>query len=294
MEAKSGRRIALAAALPRRRTSLKMIVHRRIARGISMPRRTLLLSLTMCWIAVVCSGAIDPFVGKWKLNASRSQLADQMTIQPAGKNTYTLIFGGSGETETVAADGTDQPGMYGTSVSITLEQDGAWKIVRKKKGQMVLSAVWNLSKDGKTLTDVFTSYQPDGSTSTVTMAYRRAAGDAGIPGTWETTDVKLDAGYELEIRSFDGNGLSFISPASPSPKNVRFDGGKYPYTAGMGVGAECRGRRIDPLDLELTDTVGGNILDTRRMTLTPDLKALTIVVHPAGQHLPNTLVFDRD
>jgi hypothetical protein len=70
-----------------------------------MPRRTLSLTLTMCWIAIVCSGATDPFVGKWKLNASKSQLADQMTIQVAGSNRYTLTFSGSGETRS-AADGT--------------------------------------------------------------------------------------------------------------------------------------------------------------------------------------------
>ncbi len=259
-----------------------------------MPGRTLSLALAVCGIAIVCSGATDPFVGKWKLNASRSWLADQMTIQDAGKNRYTLTFVGTGETETVAADGTDQPGLNGTTVSITIEEAATWRIVRKKEGQPVLSAVWSLSRDGKTLSDAFTSYQSDGSTSTITMAYRRAAGDAGIPGTWETTDVKLDAGYELEIRPFDGDGLSFITPNSPSPKNMKFDGKEYRSTVGSGVSAASTGRRIDPLDLEVTDRVDGRILATRRMTISPDLKTLTSVVHPAGQRLPNTLVFDRD
>jgi len=259
-----------------------------------MPRRTLSLTLTVFWIAAVCSGATDPFVGKWKVNASRSHLADQMTIQVAGKNTYTLAFSGSTETETVAADGTDQPGIYGSAVSLTIEMAGTWKIVRKKKGQMVLSAIWKLSRDGKALSDAFTSYQPDGSTSTVTLTYRRTAGNAGIPGTWERADVKPDPGYELEIRAFDGDGLSFISPGSPSPKNMKFDGKEYRNTIGVAVSAASAGRRIGQLDLEVTDRVDGKILATRRMTLSPDLKTLTTVVHPAGQRLPNTLVFDRD
>jgi hypothetical protein len=271
-----------------------MSIHRNIAREISMPRRTLSLSLTTCWIAIVCSGATDPFVGKWKLNASKSQLADQMAIQAAGKNSYTLTFSGSAETETVAADGRDQPGIYGSTVSITVEKAGTWKIVRKRNGQMVLSAIWNLSTDGKTLSDAFTSYSPDGSASTVTTVYRRTSGNAGIPGTWERTDVKLDAGYELEIRPFDGDGLSFISPGSPAPKNMKFDGKEYRNTIGAGVSAASAGHRIDQLDLEVTDRVDGKILATRRMTLSRDLKTLTSVVHPAGQRLPNTLVFDRD
>jgi len=259
-----------------------------------MPRRTLSLTLTVFWIAAVCSGATDPFVGKWKLNASRSQLVDQIRVEVAGRNVYALTFSGSAETETVSADGTEQPGVYGTTLSITVEAAGTWKIVRKKEGKTVLSAIWSLSRDGKTLSDAFTSYRPDGSPSTVTTAYSRVAGNAGIPGTWETTEVKLDAGYELQIRPFDGDGLSFISPNSPSPKNVKFDGKEYLNPAGLGVSAASAGRRIDRLDLEVTDRVDGKILATRRMSLSPDLKTLTSVVHPAGQRLPNTLVFDRE
>src|ERR1044072_4993716 len=120
------------------------------------------LVVAVCWSAIVCSGATDPFVGKWKLDASRSSVVTQMSIQPAGNNTHTLAFSGSSETETIAADGTDHPGAYGSTVSLAIEEPGTWKIVRKMKGQNVLSAVWRLSEDGKTLSDTFTSYQPDG------------------------------------------------------------------------------------------------------------------------------------
>jgi len=252
--------------------------------------------MAVCWSAIV-SGAADPFVGKWKLNPSRSTIVDQMSIQAAGNNTYTLTFSGSGETETVAADGTEQPGIYGSTVSLTIEQPGTWRFVRKNKGQNVLSAIWRLSGDGRTLSDAFTSYQPDGSTSTIHMSYRRAAGNAGIPGTWESTDVKLDGIYGLEIRPFDGDGLSLISSnsgAAAEPKNIKFDGKEHPTPAGMGVSAQTSGHRIDRLGLEFTSKVDGKVLEARQMTLSPDLKTLTIAVHRAGQRLPNTLVFDRE
>jgi hypothetical protein len=262
-----------------------------------MRRRICLLVVAVCWSAIVCSGATDPFVGKWRLNSSKSSIVDQMSIQAAGNNMYTLAFRGSGETETVAADGADHSGIYGSTVSVTIEQPGIWRVVRKQKGQKVLSAIWRLSADGKTLSDAFTSYQPDGSTSTINMSYRRAAGNTGIPGTWEDTDVKLEGVYGLEIRPFDGDGLSLISINSgtaAAPKNIKFDGKEYPSPAGMGVSAEYAGRRIDRLGLEFTSKVNGKMLESRQMTLSPDLKSLTVVVHPAGQRLPNTLVFDRD
>jgi len=249
------------------------------------------------WSAIVCSGATDPFVGKWKLNASRSSVVTQMSVQPAGNNTYTLAFSGSGETETVAADGADHPGVSGSTVSLTIEEPGTWKIVRKMKGQNVLSAVWRLSADGKTLSDAFTSYQPDGSTSTTNLSFRRAAGNAGIPGTWEDTDVKLDGVYGLEIRPFDRDGLTLISTNSgtaAAPKNIKFDGKGYPTPSGLGVSAESTGNRIGRLGLEFTTKVDGKILEARQMTLSPDLKTITVLVHPAGQRLPNTLVFDRE
>jgi len=84
-----------------------------------------LISITvmlLCVGAAPLSRAADqPFIGKWKLNLSKSKLADQMTIAPAGANRYTLTFAGIGDTETLAAVGTDQPGVQGSTISITIE-----------------------------------------------------------------------------------------------------------------------------------------------------------------------------
>jgi len=259
-----------------------------------MPNRILSLILISCWTVSAFSAPTDPFVGKWKVNPSQTRIADQMTIQSVGENKYKLTFGGTGETETVAADGTDQPGLSGSMLSITVEKPDAWTIVRKKEGRTVLTAKWKLSEDGKTLTDAFTSNPPDGSSSTINMVYTRVAGDSGIPGTWETTDVKLDAVYKLEIRPYDSDGLSFISNAAP-PRNIKFDGKEHldPAT-GASLGAAFLGHRINERSLEYTNKIKDKIVRTRQVTLSPDLKTLTIVVHLAAQRLPNTLVFDRE
>ena len=245
----------------------------------------------MCWTVSVSWAATDPFVGKWKLNSSQSTLTDQMTIQAVGENKYGLTFSGAGEAETVTADGTDQPGFSGTMLSVTVEGPDTWKIVRKKEGHILLTATWKLSKDGKTLSDAFTAYRPDGSTSTINMRYRRTAGNSGIPGTWETTDVKLDGVHQLEIRPYDSDGLSFISSDSASPRNIKFDGKEHLDSA---TGASLSGHRIDVRSLDFTNKLKGKIAETRQLTVSPDLRTLTIVVHPTNQRLPNTLVFDRE
>ena len=182
-------------------------------------------TISLASIAVLCvaaaplSGAADqPFIGKWKLNLSKSKLADQMTIAPAGANRYTLTFAGVGETETLVADGTEQSGIQGSTISITIEAPGNWKIVRKRDGRTVLTAMWKLSEDGKALTDTFIGNQPDSSTSRTDLVYKRAEGSAsssGIPGTWETPEEKPDSVYEMEIRPYEGDGLSSFPAADP-------------------------------------------------------------------------------
>src|SRR4029077_9458608 len=177
-------------------------------------------AISLAIIAVLCVGAAplsraadQPFIGKWKLNLSKSKLADQMTIAPAGANRYTLTFAGVGDTETLVADGTDQPGILGSTISITVEAPGNWKIERKQGGRTLLTANWKLSDDGKALTDTFIGNQPDGSTSHVDLVYKRAEGtasNAGIAGTWETTEEKADTAYEIEIRPYETDGLSFL------------------------------------------------------------------------------------
>jgi len=249
-------------------------------------------------VASLSRAADESFIGKWKLSLSKSKLADQMTIAPAGANWYTLTFAGAGETETLVADGTDQPGIGGSTISITIEALGNWKIVRKQGGRTVLTANWKLSDDGKTLVDTFIGNQPDGSTSRTDLVYKRAEGsvdNSGIPGTWETTEEKIDSAYELEIRPYESDGLSFLISGGAPAKNVKFDGKDYPpATASPAAGSTTSARRLGDHSIELTNKLKGKVVETREITVSPDLKTLTMTRHLVDQRLPNILIFDRE
>jgi hypothetical protein len=242
------------------------------------------------FLSAPSSAETDPFIGKWKLNPSKSKAADQMSIKVAGENRYTLTFGGVGESETVVADGSDQPGVLGTTISVTVESTDSWKIVRKRNNRPMLSAVWKLAKDGQTLTDAFMSYQADGTSSTVNMVYRRAAGDSGIPGTWETSNLKVDFVYEIEVRPYEGDGLSIAVIGAGAPKSLKFDGKEYPH----GPNGTSSGRRIDDHSVEITEKTNGKVMQTQQMTVSQDQKSLTLVIHLVDQREPNVLVFDRE
>jgi hypothetical protein len=258
-----------------------------------MSRRTFQWLLAACLVTRTLWAANDPFVGKWKLNPSRSTLSDQMKVEVASANKYALTFGTTAET--VVADGTDQPGHFGTTLSITVEGPHTWKVVRKTDGRTVIMAVWNLSEDGKSLTDAFTGYQADGSTRSLHYVYRRTTAGSGFPGTWESTSEKLDSVFELQIQPYEGDGLSFITPAQHETQNMKFDGKDYPDVGpDVPQGYASSGRRVNERTLEKTDKIKGKVMDTRQIELSPDLKTLTMTVHSVGRSKPNILVFDRE
>jgi hypothetical protein len=259
-----------------------------------MLKRTFQLLLAAGLVTGTLWAANDPFAGKWRLNPSKSKLTDQMKIEAAGANRYAIDFGG-GTAENIVADGTDQPGRSGTTLSITVAGPETWKVVRKRDGRTLLTAIWKLSQDGSTLTDNFTGNQPNGSTLRLDYVYKRTAGISGFPGTWESTSEKVNSAFEIQIQPYEEDGLSFINPAQGTTQNIKFDGKDYPNRGpNVASGSVSSARRVNDRALEMTDKIESKIRDTRQIELSPDLKMLTVTVHPVGQSKPNVLVFDRE
>ena len=252
--------------------------------------------LVLC--ACLVSGALwatdSPFVGKWKLNPSKSKLTDIMKVEVAGENRYAITFA-PGAVDTVVADGSDQPGLRGTTLSVSVESPERWKVVRKKDGRILLSAIWTLSNDGKMLNDAFTGYQPDGSKLVMHYGYERTAGQSGFVGTWESASEDVNSVVEVQIEPYRSDGLSFINPAQRSTQSINFDGNDYP-TVGPNVspGTTSSGHRVDERRLEITNKFKGKVTDKRQVNLSEDLKTLTMIVRLPGQSKPNVLVFDRE
>jgi len=126
--------------------------------------RILHSTLAACLLTVTLCAADDPFIGKWKINPSKSKLTDEMKVDPLGADKYSLTFG-PGQVDTIVADGTDQPALQGTTLSVKMDGPNHWTVVRKKQGHIIVTGLWTLSADGKTLDDDFTAYHPDGSTT---------------------------------------------------------------------------------------------------------------------------------
>jgi hypothetical protein len=223
----------------------------------------------LCLLTIVRA---DPFVGKWKLNPSKSRLPDEMIVAVAGPNRYALTFA-PGAVDTIVADGRDHPALQGTTFSITVEGSNNWKMIRKQGDHLLVTAEWTLAGDGQTLTDAFTGYRPDGSTLSVHYVYERTAGSSGFPGTWDSVKEEVGTVIELTIQP-KGGGLSFDS-----------------HELALSLSSA---RRVNERSLEITDKSQGKVTSTQQVELSSDLKTLTMTARQGDRSKPTVLVFDRE
>jgi len=260
-----------------------------------MLSRTFRFLLVACLATSSVWAANDPFVGKWKVNPSKSKLNDEMKVEVAGANKFAIAFA-PGFVDTVVADGSDQPALSGTTLSVTVKGPNSWVVIRKMKGRTLLTGYWTLSEDGKTLNDAYTEYAPDGSPSSIPYVYERTAGSSGFTGTWDSDSEKVKAGIELQIEPYEGDGLSLNGPAADMTKKLKFDGNDYPdHDPNGDTGSASSGRRVNERSLEITDKFKGKTTGTRQIELSTDLKTLTVTVRLVGQSRPKSiLVFDRE
>jgi hypothetical protein len=227
-------------------------------------------------LTATSSAANDPFIGQWKLDPSRSHLTDEMVVTKVGHKKYAFDLGG-GNPETIVVDGTDQPGIAGTTLSVVAEGP-TWKVIRKKGGRTFITATWTLSADGNSLTDDFTSYGQDGSPSNIKYVYKRTAGGrSGFAGTWVSTSEAVNSVFTIRIEPYGDDGLSVITPGGAT--NMRFDGKS--------------ARRLNANAVEVIHEFEGRTTQTKQLELSPDLKTLTITTRTVGRTAPNILVFER-
>ena len=247
-------------------------------------------------IAFLITGSLwaanDPFVGDWKLNPSRSKLTDVMKVESLGGNTYAFNFGAG--PQTIVVDGTEQPGKFGGTVSVAVEGPRTWKVGGKKDGRIVVSAIWNLSEDGSTLTDNFTGFNAKGSPNNLNYVYKRKGGGSGFAGEWVSMTETVNSVVVLQVRPYEGDGLSFIEPATDVTRNLKFDGKDYPNLGPNAThGSTSSIRRVNERVLEMTSKINGAVLNTQKIEISSDLNTLTMTRLIVGETEPNIRVFER-
>ena len=237
--------------------------------------------------------ANDPFSGKWKLNMEKSKFTgDQVKIQDLGGNKYKWTVGNT--SDTITFDGSDQPVHFGRTISMVPDGTNNWKMVIKKEGRVLSSMTHTVSDDGKTQTINGTETKPDGTTSDFTVVWKRVGSGSGLGGTWNETDVKFTSPDEWIIEPYEGEGLTFNTPAYQDTLSMKFDGKDYEEKGpNVAPGSVSSGKRVNAHTLEMTNKVKGEVIDHTKFEVSPDGKTLTLSVHQTGQANALTIVYDK-
>jgi len=126
------------------------------------------------------------------------------------------------------------------------------------------------------------------------VVMKKVSGGSGWGGTWEDTDVKFTSPDEWEIQAYEGDGLSFNTPAYKDSLSMKFDGKDYEEKGpNVAPGSMSSGKRINAHTLEVTDKVKGEVMDHTKFEVSPDGKTLTLTVHGTGQANAQTVVYNR-
>ena len=247
-----------------------------------------------CLVAGTLWASDDPFCGKWKLSMAKSQFTgDQIQIQALVGEKYKWTVGNV--SDTITYDGTEQkPDRFGRTVSMAPDGPNNWKMVIKKDGRVISIMTHTISEDGKTQTIKGTDTKPDGTSSDFDVTWKKVSGGSGWAGTWEETDVKFTSPDEWEIAPYEGDGLTFNTPAYHETLSMRFDGKEYEEKGpDVAPGSTSSGKRVNAHTLDITVKVKGEVMRKAKYEVSQDGKTLTLTIHETGQQKTQTVVYDK-
>ena len=154
-----------------------------------MKARTMLVTLALCFVGVMCFAADDPQIGTWKLNEAKSKIA------AGNPKNNTVVYAADGDNVKVTVDATDADGKAihnewtgkfdGKDYPVTgdpTQDTRSYKKVNartlamtvKKDGKVMTSGRIAVSADGKSRTVHTTRTDPKGKKSSSTAVYDKS------------------------------------------------------------------------------------------------------------------------
>jgi hypothetical protein len=125
--------------------------------------------------------------------------------------------------------------------------------------------------------------------------YQRNGGGSGFAADWQSIKETMNSPFVLEVKEYEGDGLSLNDPVLHETKNAKLDGKDYPVgSANQPSARSVSLQRVDEHTLEMTEKRSGKVIDTREIKVSPDGKRLTMTIHANGRANPDVMVFERE
>jgi hypothetical protein len=121
--------------------------------------------------------------------------------------------------------------------------------------------------------------------------YQRSNAGSGFVADWKSIKETMNSPFVLEVKAFQGEGLTFFIPLEQDTKSAMLDGKDYPSPGGHSSSSI---RPVDEHTLEMTVKAGETVVETREIKISADGKSLTMTLHEQGGSEPVVLVFERE
>jgi hypothetical protein len=239
------------------------------------------------------AAADNPFVGKWKLNLTKSEFTGT-TITYLQTGPDEMQATAEGQSYKFKMDSKEYPAFFG-SVAAWKQLDGStWETTSKTNGIVTNTDTVRVSADGKTMTVISRGKKPNGESFEDSGTLERVSGGPGLAGKWKTTKVNISSPEMMEIAPYEGDGISFKIAAYDLIVKAKFDGKDYPGTGptvppGMMLSLKKTGAR----SFEMTGKMSGKTVYTEIYSLSADGKTLTSVGMAPGTSEKVKAVYDR-
>jgi hypothetical protein len=244
-------------------------------------------------VTIGTAAAQTPFVGTWKLNQDKSQLAgDTMKFGPAQGDAIELKAGGL--TYSFRVDGKNYAMPSGNVAIWRQTSPTTWTTeYRKTDGKLMSSDSWKLSTDGQKLSVTTSGVKADGDLYTNTAEYVRTAGSNGLMGAWKSTEVKLSSPDEFSIEEVGLDKLVLKVPAMKVSCEITSDGKEVAVEGpDIPTGLRISLTRTGPYTFRLVQKLNGNVISTAVYTVAEDRETMTEVGGAPGDP-PTTMVWER-
>lgn len=257
---------------------------------ISMKSRTVLACIAMLMGTATLAVAQGSFVGTWKLNLDKSQLAGgTMKFGPADSQSIELSAGGTKYSFRV--DGNNYRMASGDLAQWKQVDPATWTTdYLKPDGKPLSTDTWKLAADNKILSVVSTGIKPNGEHYTDTAVYRRTGGTDGLLGAWQSTEVKLGSPNELKIAAEGLAGISITIPELKASVTGGF-GGKDAVPVGPTVppGLTIALSRVGPSGFRMVQKINGAAVYSARYDVAPDGQTMTETGNSPGDPLQTSV-----
>lgn len=186
-------------------------------------RRIVAFMATACLVSAAWAG--NPFVGRWKLDPSRSQqMAERLYYTDLGDGRMRFTNGATVRYD-FAMDGKSYPAGEGRSVTWHQLGPGRWQMARARAGRTTETTTLALSADGDALVVHARGVLPDGTAYTHDMRYSRVGTGHGLAGEWRGRAIDTNGMPDGYVITEDAAGvITWEIPTDKQRLTGRFDG----------------------------------------------------------------------